>query len=237
MAISSKQAAYVVTSLCLVLLFTVGCKPETPPNRASQTGALASPMRTPLPTANTLVSPIQTPLLSATQWALTPEPTATATPLPDKLSFYEHENHYSLKLLPGWYAYNAHGGEDSVTNYDDNAVTDLNRFQPGNLKINIGVGKLSAGQSLQQWVADRISVNTSSGPDSPMPTATATEPEAYALGHNEGLAYYIDSKQLRIMEIVLPWGDHGVMVVDVMPADSSALREALSMLSTINYLP
>jgi hypothetical protein len=178
------------------------------------------------------MSPIQTPL-----WAKTPEPTATATPLPDKLSFYEYENHYSLKLLPGWYAYNANGGEDSITNYDDNVVTDLNNFQPGNLKINISVGKLSADQSLRQWVANRIKVNTSASPDSPMPPATATEPQAYTLGHNEGVAYYINGRQLRVMEIILLWGDHGVMVINVMLADSSALPEALLMLSTINYLP
>jgi hypothetical protein len=242
---SAKFLSLVV--LLLVWMALLSCKPEGNRVLDPQTGTLVSPVQTPAPIATGFVSPIPTPLASATPnlvfltpapWdIITPGPTATSTPPPDKQTFYENESHYSLKLPTGWYAYNAHGGEDLVTNYDVNAVTDLNRFEPGNLKIDIGVGKLSAGQSLQQWVADRISVNTASSPDSPMPPATATEPEAYTLGHNEGLAYYIDSKQLRIMEIILPWGDHGVMVIDVMPADSSALPEALSMLSTINYLP
>jgi hypothetical protein len=39
------------------------------------------------------------------------------------------------------------------------------------------------------------------------------------------------------MEIILPWGDQGVMVIDLMPADSVAMSEALSMLSTISFLP
>jgi hypothetical protein len=70
-----------------------------------------------------------------------------------------------------------------------------------------------------------------------MLSATATDPQAYMLGHNEGVAYYINGRQLRVMEIILLWGDHGVMVINVMLADSSALPEALLMLSTINYLP
>jgi len=152
------------------------------------------------------------------------------------MTFYEQANHYSLKLLPGWYAYSGNGGEDSITNYDMEAITDLNRFQPGDLKINIGAGKLEPGQSFQQWVAHWITVEASPSPDSSMPPATATEPQPYTLGHYEGIAFFVTG-QLRVMEIVLPWGDKGVMVIGLMPADSSAISEALSMLSTIDYLP
>jgi len=56
------------------------------------------------------------------------------------------------------------------------------------------------------------------------------------LGRYEGIAYYLTG-QLRVMEIILPWGDQGVMVIDLMPADSVAMSEALSMLSTISFLP
>jgi hypothetical protein len=232
--------------VCLVGLLFIGlavlsCKPE------GKAGAPVSPVQTPAPIATVFVSPIHTPLASATPnlvfltpapWdIITPGPTATSTPPPDKQTFYENESHYSLKLPTGWYAYNSHGGEDSITNYDEETVTDLNKFQPGDLKINIGVGKLSTGQSLQQWVSNRIAVDTLPNPDSPMPPATATAPQPYTLGRYEGVAFYINGKQLRIMEINLLWGDQGVMVIDLMPADSPALSEALSMLSTIKFLP
>ena len=175
MVVRWKQAPFAVMLMFLTLVLTVSCKPETPPARAPQTEALASPVNPPLSVIAILptsVSPLPTP----PPWAITPGPTATYTPPPDKQTFYENESRYSLKLSTGWYAYNAHGGYDSITNYDVNMVTDLNKFQPGDLKINIGVGKLSIGQSFQQWVSNRLTTSTSPDPNYPVPSPTATTP-------------------------------------------------------------
>ncbi len=82
MAMSRKQAACAVGLLFLAVVFTVSCKPETPPHRAPQTGALISPIQTapPLP-----VSVLPTPTINPDDIEPTMPPSPTIPPVPTPL--------------------------------------------------------------------------------------------------------------------------------------------------------
>ncbi|HLB46157.1 MAG TPA: hypothetical protein VJL59_03935 [Anaerolineales bacterium] len=142
--------------------------------------------------------------------------------------------HFSLTLLPGWYA--SAVGITVITNYDTEKISDVHTFPSGGLKIQIGVGKLESGQSFEQWLSNWIAVSISPPPDSGLPGLTATEPQPYILGNYEGVTYFIND-EYRIMEIVLPVRDRRVIIIGLTPADSPALTEALSMLASLEVLP
>jgi len=209
---------------------------------ATQSQPLPQPIATspisPLPTP--IVTSGPTPTLYPTPWPpyFTPEPTTTSTPLPDGL-IYDPLGRFSLKLLPGWRASvpsaNAVSGATVIINYDDENLGGEGAFPPGALKIQIGAGKLPAGQSFEQWLSDWLTYRTVE--EFPGPRPTATEPMPYQLGRYEGVTFFRTGLDYTSMEIVLPLSDERVMAIGLVPADSPALSEALLMLSTLDVSP
>src|SRR3974377_1498060 len=111
MAISSKCfSALLLGFLALTLM---GCKPETPPQRTSQTGALVSPRATATPPT----SPLPTPLVTSGP-SFTPSPGPQLTPIlligPQLLD--DPISHFSLMLSPGWHSSVPDSHFASVTN-------------------------------------------------------------------------------------------------------------------------
>jgi Tol biopolymer transport system component len=80
MAISAKWATRVVLLLFLALFLSIGCKPDTPPNRTPQTGALASQ-----PTSTASVSILPTPTINPEDIEPTIPPSPTFPPVPTPL--------------------------------------------------------------------------------------------------------------------------------------------------------
>ncbi len=80
MAVSWKQATCAVMLLFLALFFAVGCKPETPPARVSQSAAQLSPIVPPATSTDEPTPPSNDwPTLTPPP-TLTPEPTLRETP-------------------------------------------------------------------------------------------------------------------------------------------------------------
>jgi hypothetical protein len=245
MAITSKQAAYVVTLLFLTLLFAVGCKPETPPNRAVQTGALVSPGMTatrppsPLPTPVVTSGPTFTPYPTPWPPDFTPSPEPTPSPTPEGMPYLitDTVNHFSMTVLPGWYASipdaMAVGGVTSISNYDQHLVDEP---APGSVRIHISIGTLKPGQSFEQWLADWRVIETS--PENGAFGVTLTEPQPLTLGLYQGVSFIGNApNNAGILEIDLVTNDKRVAVIGVSPADSPFLSEVLLMLSTIKISP
>ena len=80
MVVSSRQATCVVILLFHALFFAVGCKPETPPAKAPQTGALISPQSTPTPPVSILPTPTINP--EDVEPTIAPSPTVPPVPAP-----------------------------------------------------------------------------------------------------------------------------------------------------------
>ena len=81
MVVSSKQIKFVVMLMLLALVLSVGCKPETPPSKASQPGALLSPQSTPA----AQVSILPTPTINPEDMDPTIAPSPTLPPVPTPL--------------------------------------------------------------------------------------------------------------------------------------------------------
>ena len=95
----------------------------------------------------------------------------------------------------------------------------------------MSVGRLPAGQSFEQWLSDWLTYRTIE--EFPGPRPTSTEPIPYQLGRYEGVTFMRTGLDYTIMEIVLPLSGGRVMSISLRRADSPALAEALTMLSTM----
>jgi len=236
MAVTWKQAPFAVMLMFLTLVLTVSCKPETPPNRAPQTGVLAAPVNTPLSVIAirpTSVSPLPTPLPRV---ITPPAPQPTPALLIGPQTLYDPISHFSLTLPPGWYA--------SVPDSHFASVTDITNYnfstesRPLNgISIQIQAGPLPPSQSFEQWLADFRVRETS--PDSGAFGVTLTVPQPYKLGHYEGIAYVATGQEGEsVLVLLIQSGDGWVAVISLIPYDatnpsSPEFSEAISMLSTI----
>jgi hypothetical protein len=245
MALFSKRAIWVVGLLFLALFFMANCKPDTPPNRAPQTGVLApslmtvtlrtSPLPTPIATSGPTFTPYPTP------WPpdFTPSPTMMPSPTPEGIPYIitDPVNRFSMTVLPGWYAYTPDAkaivGVTSIANYDMR----LEDQQPqGGLSIQISIGQLKPGQSFEQWLTDWRALETS--PESGAFGVTLTDSRPYKLGPYEGVTF-IGNKlnNPSVLEIDLLTSGGRIAVIGLSPADSPVLSEAFQMLSTIEISP
>jgi hypothetical protein len=167
--------------------------------------------------------------------AATSTPSPTFTPLPSgQICYVDPLNHFSLLLSPGWFADpppspDAIGGATVLYNYDTTDGEGI--FPPGSLKIQITSDELDAGQSFDQWLSDLIAFYTSSAEPIPL---TATEPTPYALGQYEGVSFVLMGQDYSSLEIVLSLNGGRVLIIGLLPSDSSALSEGLSMLSSLD---
>jgi hypothetical protein len=141
---------------------------------------------------------------------------------------------FSLNLPSGWYATTL--GGVILTNYDADKVVDVNNFAPGDIKIQMGIGKLPAGQTFEEWQKGQIARDTTPDPNSGWPGQTATTPLPYTLEHYNGFTYFLSGPP-RILVINLSLDNSRVVSISLMPADSSALNKALTMLTTLEVKP
>jgi hypothetical protein len=170
--------------------------------------------------------------------ASAPPPLPTPGPIVGPQTIADPVNHFSLNLLSGWRASvpspNALAGVTDIVNYDVETVEDIHGYPLGGLKIQIGAGKLPSGQSFDQWLSDWLTYRTI---EFPGPRPTPTEPIPYQLGSYEGVTFTRIGLDYPVMEIALPLSNERVMSISLVPADSPALEEALSMLSTLEVSP
>jgi hypothetical protein len=238
MTISSKWFSALLIIL-VTLLVLVGCKPTGDLVIDPKTGALVSPISTPLSVIAILptsVSPLPTP----PPWAITPPaPTPTPGAVVGPQSVYDPLNRFSVKLLPGWYAYvpdaNAVGGITTITNYDLNRID--NR-PPGGLSIQISIGQLGAEQSFEQWLSDRRALETSA--ENGSFGVTLTKPQPYTLGRYTGFTYTAHDplpSGESVTVIYLLTSDGRIVGIGLRPVGVPALSDGLSILSTIEILP
>ena len=141
--------------------------------------------------------------------------------------------HYSLGLRAGWWA--SLGATTVLVNYDEDTIANVNKFAPGDLKVQISVGRVQAGQSFDQWLSDWIAIETAPAPGSGKPNLAATMPVPFKLGNYDGFQFTIDS-EYPITEVDLPIDDGWVIIIGFTPSDSPAMSEALSMLTGIEIL-
>ena len=232
MAISPKGFSALLFAF-LASLTLMGCKPETPPQRSSQTGAFVSPRATATPPT----SPLPTPLVTSGP-SFTPSPAPQLTPIlligPQLLD--DPISHFSLMLSPGWHSSVPDSHFASVTtvaNYNFHAGS---RPTDG-ISIQIQAGPLPASQSFEQWSANFRAGETS--PENGAFGVTLTTPQPYKLGQYEGIEYIATGQEgENVLVLLIPSGDGWVAVISISPADASdppspAFSEALTMLSTI----
>jgi hypothetical protein len=243
MAVSPKCNKPLVLFVFLVLALAVGCKPTGERVLDPQTGALVSPVRTPLPLpthAATLISPLPTPF--STPWPpdFTPSPTPPPSPTPAGVPYIitDPVNHFTMTVLPGWYAItpdaNAVGGITSITSYDMRLVDNP---PPSSKSIHITISQLDAGQSFEQWLSNQRARETS--PDYGALGVILTEPQPYMLGEYIGVTYTaIDSSSKEGVTIIYMLArDRRIVGIGVRPISALALSEVKSMLSTLDVLP
>lgn len=230
----------------------VACVPQIGVNTSADT-PLAYPPN--VPTSATMVTayPPPKPTLSATveramqtesraeeatgaaaATASMPAPVATLTyPIIGPKCFIDPLNRFSLNLPVGWYAdpppeAGAAGGASIIYNYDPRKIVNETTILPaGSLKIQFSSDQLATSQTIEQWLSDEISSLTSQ--QSPEP-ARATLPTQYTLGKWQGYAYILTG-QGDVRVIVLAWVDQRILIIELRPAESTALAKGLSILA------
>jgi hypothetical protein len=242
-----------VLTTAIVLVFRYAAQPASssegaataPPSSGYPAPTSSVPLPTPLPPG---YPPPPTPLPTqseteiaaslATEFAAaTASAPAPPTPIGVVIgpqTFQNSTGQFQIALLPGWWAWSI--GTTSIKNYDDEALGGEGDYPPGGLKIQIEVVEMPPGQSVEQWVSEFIANVKTAYQDSSRPGLSFTEPHAYVLGSHNGISYTIGA-QPSIMEVVLPQSDSRLIIIALMPSDSPALPEALSMLSTLVVLP
>jgi len=215
-----------------------GTPPGYPPPQATVPAPEATALEGTRIAETTAILATRIVAATASAPATIPVPLPTLTPLPGGQTCYiDTLNHLSLKLLPNWHyspppSPDALGGATVLYNYDPEKVTGSEGdFPPGSLKVQISTGKLEVGQSFDQWVSSLITSYTSSTESTPL---RATEPTPYKLGKYEGVSFVFTGNGYSSKEIVLPVNEGRVLIIGLMPADSSALLDGLSILDTLD---
>ncbi len=205
--------------------------PDTPPPQLSP-----NPLAASATTAATELTPVATQTVapsSTPSFTLAP----STTPIQTSIVITDPLNRFTLTVLPGWYAYtpsaNATAGATMLYNFDTAFAAE---YPPGGVSIQIGAGELAPGESIEQWLSDRIALETS--PEIGAGGVTASLPEPYTLGRYEGFTFdlYDSFSGDSTQEIDLFSGTR-VVAIGIKPIGSAAFAEALSMLSTLEILP
>jgi hypothetical protein len=96
------------------------------------------------------------------------------------------------------------------------------------VKIEISSTKLKPDQSFEQWLSDWAVPKTEGVV---LPPA---EYQPYTLGKYDAVSRLVSNDTGGSLEIILPLPDDRIVVIGVSPADSSAISDALSVLSTLD---
>jgi hypothetical protein len=171
------------------------------------------------------------------QPAATPPASTTETlPTPawDGLTVYDPLNRFSLQLPKGWNALTpaaeAVAGATSIVNYE--LSPDPGFIPPPNaVKMDLITMPLAEGQSFEQWVAERLGCETTGDCATPG-SQLVGQLEPFESGAYKGTTATISS-QVLVKVIWLDLNDGRGLEVGLIPPDSSALPDALAVLSTL----
>jgi hypothetical protein len=231
----------------LISLSLVSCRTREPKsNHSPQSsypfpgGVVAYPSaQQSTPIKGSLLETDQAYSLSATLTAIA-RPTITVPPtytysVNRSVCFIDPSLGFSLNLASGWYAsswYDSNTGVSSVTlfNYDYKNPTIPNEVIPkGGMKVSLDVLDLVQGTDFDQFVEDRIKDNESATDN----RLNITNPISYTLGTYSGVAFSASGYGPDVMEIILINGNR-IAIIGLMPADSPAMQEAISILSSLD---
>ena len=146
---------------------------------------------------------------------------------------------YSLILPKDWYASSPPllndilYGVSIFINYNPDELSD-HKVQPeGGLKIQIGIGKLRVGYSLNDWILERIAEETTSEAVKEF-GYISSEPEIIQIDGNSRSVFMFAAKDKpHILEINLLTDDQ-ITSIGVTPADSPYIEEALQIISSLD---
>jgi len=167
------------------------------------------------------------------QAAVQLQPTATA-PVLDGLTVYDPLNRFSLQLPKGWNALTpsteAVAGTTTIVNYE--LSPDPGFIPPPNaVKMDLITMPFGEGKTFEQWVDERIGCEATGECATPG-SELVGQPEPIQSGPYKGLAATLSS-QVLVKVIWLDLNDGRGLEVGVIPPDSSALPDALAVLSTL----
>lgn len=214
------------TAALPVATATLRAYPPPPHGTASPFDATAT-RTTPDATIMALVTDV-----FATQNALsTPLAPFSGTLAPGQI--YDDIHHFTIYLPPGWsYSLSPYGGAMLLANYEN--ISDY--LPDGGVLIELGAGAMPLGQTITQVVESRLAYERSF--EDGISDAVFSTPEPFTLGAYTGLSYVISPTfGIKIRTIFLESKDGRLMGINIKPADSPALPEALQVLATVELLP
>jgi hypothetical protein len=150
-----------------------------------------------------------------------------------KTCYVDRVNEFSLELPAGWYTTPPDRladppiGDHSTTIFNYKDRWGGSDFLPGEIKLTIQKLSIGPDQTLQGWIAERVSLYR----DQKEPLTQASDPIHYQLRDYPGYAFTISALG-EAQEIAIADNSHAVLI-NILPVDSSAYEEAISILKTI----
>jgi len=226
----------------IIILSLTSCGVNGPGSNLTQQTSLPYPaVEAPYP------SPNQSTALAESRLAVTLSSsfaaTSSAFPIPtpylqptdtysehDPVCFVDPSHRFSLVIAPGWYASPMGGHSVTLYNYDYRHIAEQDDvFSNGGMKVSLDVLDVVQGTNFDQYVEDRIEVEQQAAEN----RLIVTDPISYTLGAYSGVAFTFSGYGLDVMEIILKDGNR-IAIIGLMPANSPALPEAMSILSSLD---
>lgn len=177
------------------------------------------------------------------------EPTPPANEAPTGISYVrgaakvtDAQNGIVVDVPAGWYAIVPNEGQGTLTlaSYDMNNLENMephqssHRLSEQRAKIDITAVMPEPGQTVEQFVQQRLSALGSEGPDGvTAQVLPSRDMLAYSLAGRQGRAYKFEQGQETALEVALPWDNGQVLLINIVPAHTEKLAEALSVLEQV----
>ena len=233
---------HLLKSMLILSVLAVACMPSraTPSSPlatqppSSLQGVSPLPIVSPAPAQSMFITQA-TAAAEATAFTIAHAPTPippTSTPLPDGTTCYVNRlADFTLKLLPGWRTESIWDTQPTVSFYNFHTESFGSRKPPPPnwAAFVVSVYFLPADKSFDQWLSERRALEEASIPIS----LTLSEPYSYTLGYYQGVSYTIAGGDEKSLSIKLNGGSK-VIDIGLIPAQSLAIDEALSILSTLD---
>ncbi len=180
------------------------------------------------------IAETQSASFAATMTAV-PRPALTALPTDtysenNPVCYIDPLSRFSLVVAPGWYATPLGGYALILYNYDYNDPgLQHDIFSKGGMKVSLDVVDLPPEKDFDQFVQDRIIVEKEGAEIQ----VTVTDPIRYTLSAYSGVTFTVSGYYPDVMEILLQSGNR-IAIIGLMPANSPALTQAMSILSSLD---
>ena len=166
---------------------------------------------------------------------------STPTPI-NETCYVDHLNRFSLRLLSGWRTdgppdIDAVGGASVFYNYTADDIKSnhgLTELPSNAVKVQVSSAKIAENWTFEQWINAAIQTTKPSSLSKSYGTSTTT-PYPYELATYKGMAYSVsDLSGTNALVVNLEIKSDRVLIITILPANTPALSQALSMLSTLN---